>query len=351
MRRLSRLATQIVLSNLSVLRSPYKLIYALTYRCQFTCRMCNIGRKEPSDELTIEEISKFFMKSHRFSWINLSGGELFLRKDFLDIVRVIGRHCTDLYLLNFPTNGYQTELIVASVDELLRSVPLPRLVVTVSLDGPPHLHDHIRNKPGSWDRAVETFRRLRLYKNRHFGVYLGMTLQDANVDAVEETVRSVQDRIADVDFSEFHLNIFHRSAHYYDNTDCGGISNRELFSKHLERAAVLHTAAKFNPVAFLDRKYQSMAKHFLMTGMSPVPCQALSASSFLAPDGTVYPCSVFDCPVGNIRDEGYDIGRIWNSDRHRVVREEIQKKNCPQCWTPCEAYQAMLAHMLPVYRR
>ena len=31
-----------------------------------------------------------------------------------------------------------------------------------------------------------------------------------------------------------------------------------------------------------------------------------------------------------------------------LVIEEIRQGKCPQCWTPCEAYQAILANTLPL---
>ncbi len=350
MRPIARLAGRIALSNFTDLGSPYKITYALTSRCQFRCSMCSIWRQEPAPELTAAEISEFFRRSGGFSWINLSGGEIFLRPDLREIVASIAAHCRGVYLLNFPTNGYLTETIVGTVAEVTASLRLPRLMVTVSLDGPPELHDRIRGVAGSWGRAVETFRLLRRIKTVRFGVYFGMTLQDANADAFEETVSSVREEIGDIRNEDFHVNVLHTSGHYYRNTECGGIRRPQKIREGLGRIRRLRKSPVFSPVAFLERRYQSMAEEYLTTGMNPVGCQALSASFFMDPAGTVYPCTIFDSPIGNVRDYGYALGDLWRSERRLAARREVVKGNCPHCWTPCEAYQSILANVVPGFR-
>jgi len=345
-----RLARQIALSNVRDLDVPYKLTYALTYRCQFSCSMCNIGRRELQQELTVSEIADFFERSNGFSWVNLSGGEIFLREDLLDIVGIIALQCKGLYVLNFPTNGYLTDLIVDRIGKLSVAHRIPRLIVTVSLDGPPRVHDSIRNMPGSWNRAVETFRRLRKMKNGRFEVYFGMTLQDTNVEEYDAMVASVQERIGDVADRDIHVNVLHTSNHYYRNAGCS-IRNKQQVIDRIRTIGKRRNTARSGPVGFLERRYQTMAELYLMTGRTPIVCQALSASLFMDPSGAVYPCTIFDSPIGNIRDHGYALDRLWNAGQRELVRGQILKKDCPQCWTPCEAYQSILANMAPFLKR
>lgn len=218
-------------------------------------------------------------------------------------------------------------------------------MITVSLDGPPDVHDRIRNKPGSWDRAVETFRRLREMRSRGFGVYLGMTLQDENAGAYEAMVRSVQERIGGLRRGDVHVNVMH-TGHYYNNAGCAGIRDRDRVSKGLADIRRLGKTSEFGPVAFLERRYQRLTEQYLRSGRTPVPCQALAASLFMDPSGTVFPCTLFDRPIGNLRDAGYDLRSVWNSEERRMLRQDIRQGRCPQCWTPCEAYQSILAGVL-----
>jgi MoaA/NifB/PqqE/SkfB family radical SAM enzyme len=348
---LIRLAKQIAVSNMTELKAPYRLTYALTYRCQLKCGMCNIWKKKPLRELDAAEIGEFFRRFPHFSWINLSGGEIFLRPDLPEIIAAITGACKRLYLLNFPTNGYETERIVGMVREIVRSRTVPKLLVTVSLDGTPPLHDRIRNAPGSWDRAIETYRGLRQLKGRGFGVFFGMTLQNANADAFEETLRAAAERVPGLRAADFHVNVVHASGHYYENTGCDSDLDRQGLLGRMRQIGKLRQTSLLNPVDFLERRYQRIAAGYLGGDPVPVTCQALGASLFMDPAGTVYPCTVFDRPLGNIREAGYDLRRLWNGEERRSLRHEIVQGLCPRCWTPCEAYQSILADLLPGFKR
>jgi len=102
-----------------------------------------------------------------------------------------------------------------------------------------------------------------------------------------------------------------------------------------------------NPVVFLEKRYQQLCRSYLLYGKTPVPCQALSASFFLDSNGDLYPCTIHGKRLGNIKDYGYALSKFWDSDLLKKTRAEIIEGRCPQCWTPCEAYQSILANLLP----
>jgi len=68
---LIRLAGNVAFSNVAELKSPYRLTFAVTYRCQLECIMCGIWRKPPSPELGADEIAEFFSINRGFSWIKI----------------------------------------------------------------------------------------------------------------------------------------------------------------------------------------------------------------------------------------------------------------------------------------
>jgi MoaA/NifB/PqqE/SkfB family radical SAM enzyme len=213
------------------------------------------------------------------------------------------------------------------------------------------VHDRIRNMPGTWERAVETLRRLRELRSRRFEVYFGMTLQDGNAGAFEDTVAAVRQRIGDISYDDFHVNVMHTS-HYYGNSGCGGIRDKDKVLRALADVRRARKSPWASPVAYLERRYQAAADRYLRTGRSGVACQALSASLFLDPSGTVYPCTTYESAVGKLRDVDYDLRRLWVAERRTASRQEVRKGNCPGCWTPCEAYQSILAGVLrPVKRQ
>jgi hypothetical protein len=55
---------------------------------------------------------------------------------------------------------------------------------------------------------------------------------------------------------------------------------------------------------------------------------------------------MYDAKVASLRDHGYDLETIWNLPRTKQLQEEIWNYKCPQCWTPCEAYQSIFGNFL-----
>src|SRR5262245_66323978 len=100
------LAGSILGANLRSPALPYKVTCVATYHCNFRCEMCNIWQKDSVNEMTPEEVGLFFDRFSQFSWVHLTGGELFMRRDLDDLVAAIQKYCRSLFLLNFPTTGW-----------------------------------------------------------------------------------------------------------------------------------------------------------------------------------------------------------------------------------------------------
>lgn len=345
LRPILKLAYQVARSNFCELSLPYRMTYAVTSRCQASCNMCGIWRRPSGNELTIAEIDSLFSRANHFSWINLTGGEIFQRPDIRDVLHAIIRQSRNLYLLNFPTNGFLTEEIIPAVDSILKQTSLPRLIISVSLDGPRELHDRIRNLPGSWDRALETFRQLRERRSRRFSVYLGHTLQAANLGSFDKTLEACRAEVGDITEDDFHINIAHVSKHYYGNEHFESTPDPLMASEQLEKFYKRRSYKPFNAVAFVERRYQHLAQLYLKEGAVPLACQAAAASCYIDPEGNVYPCTGFDISMGSLRENNMDIFRIWRSEERRNVRRSVCAGDCPRCWTPCEAYQTILANL------
>lgn len=339
--RYLRFAGTVAASNLRRPRFPYKLLYSVTHRCNYRCRTCGIWRLKPADELSLEEIRGFFAKNRGLSWAHLTGGEVFLRQDFVEIAETIVRASPRLLLLNFPTNGYLTERIVAGVRRIAALGP-ERLFITVSTDGDERVNDDIRGVKGGWRRQIETFRQLRAIPGVQAA--LGMTLSQFNMREFPAAFAAARAEVPGLRYEDFHVNIVHVSA-FYGNQDAGlSELDRDAMREEIERYRKLRGFHP-NPAAFLEWAYLRRVGAYVRTGKTPLPCHALHDSCYLDPTGTVYPCSMWDRPLGNIREQGYDLGRIWNAPETLAVRREIREGRCPHCWTPCEAYQSILGNL------
>ena len=333
-RALGSLAWAIARGNLGSTK-PFKATVVLTERCDCRCEVCFIWKKPKAREPSPDDVARFLRGAGTIRWLNLTGGEIFLRDDVEEIVAKAHEAEPRLAVLDFPTTGQRTEAIVPAVERIARR-GLPRFYVTVSLEGPPALHDRLRGRAGAFDRMVDTYARLRRVKG--VATYLGMTLSDKNAHAVEDAVAAVRARVPEFGWRDLHVNVATWSGHYYDNLDAG------VAKPASPRAAVARALAsrrgRPSPTDWLEAQYLSRVAAHVRTGRSPLPCRSLSASVFVAASGDVHPCTVYGRPLGDAWSR--PLPEILASAEASSAREAIAADRCPGCWSPCEAYQTIL---------
>jgi radical SAM protein with 4Fe4S-binding SPASM domain len=323
--------------------APLKLNLCLTYWCQYKCKTCNIWQRKPADELTTAELTALVRENPDVNWVDLTGGEIFLRPDIDAVFEAIVGGWRRLAILHFPTNGFQTDRIVSSVEKIAGRGPA-RLIVTVSLDGDETLNDTIRGIKGGFRRQVDTFKALR----RIPGVVtaIGVTLSTYNLGRFRDTFDAVARECPGLTVDDVHLNVAQKSNHYYGNADTTGVAPDPLQARAEMNAYRALLPAARSPKQWLERAYLKNLDRFLLTGQTPMPCHALRSSCFIDPWGVVYPCITYSRPMGRLRDTGMRLAPIWNAPQTAGVQREIWKGECPQCWTACEAYQSILGNML-----
>jgi len=326
--------------------NPFELNFAITYKCNSRCRTCNIWKIESKDELTLKEIEKLAENIKFINWIRLTGGEPFLRNDYTKIVRILDKNL-NLYLLTTPTNGLLSDLIYENVKDVLKFFR-KKYIITVSLDGPQKIHDNIKGVKNSWLRATETYKKLKILERRHknFKVFFGYTISPFNVGFFENTIKEVKKIISGITINDFHINLFQTSGVYYHNL---GIETKEKYFKIARRE--LRDILKLrrdslNPISLIENRYLKLGKKYLETKKTPIKCNIFNLSCFIDPYGYVYPCSIFDRKLGNLKDYNYKLKKILSSETAKKVKQEIIKNKCPQCWTPCEAHQMIASKWL-----
>ena len=323
--------------------APLKLNFALTYWCQYRCKTCNIWQRKPSDELTTEEILAIVRENPDVTWLDLTGGEIFLRPDIDDIFDVVLTGWRRLAILHFPTNGFLTDRIVSSVERIAGRGPA-KVIVTVSVDGDEQANDEIRGVKGGFRQQIETFKALRRIPG--IETVFGMTLSSYNLGRFAETFAACAHECPGLTIDDMHLNVAQVSGHYYDNEDAPGVTPdpakaRLELKQYRELKGRPRSAAEM-----LEAAYLRYLDSYLTTGHTPMPCHALRASCFIDPWGVVYPCISYSRPIGRLRETGMRLEPIWNALETKQLQREIWEGDCPQCWTACEAYQSILGNVL-----
>lgn len=334
-------ALDLAASRLGRLRAPFKYIVVVTKACDSRCRNCLIWTENPRDELRLVDYEEIARKSPNLKWLNLTGGEVTLRADVVDIVRAFKRFCPDLEMLNFTTDGIDSDRILHVARQLGR-LDFLKITINVSLDGPRATHDQLRGRAGNFDSALRTFQGLR--KIEGVDSRLSFTIYDANVDRFDEMVREVSSLDPSISVADFHLNLENRSEHFYGHRGLDQERKRQDDKLRLLRSAnrAMLAKSRLNLETYFRFMYQAYAKIFLMSGRTPLRCQALASSAYISEKGDVFPCVVWSEKVGSLRETGFELSPILNSTRALDLRKKIERRQCANCWTPCEAYTAMM---------
>jgi MoaA/NifB/PqqE/SkfB family radical SAM enzyme len=272
--------------------------------------MCNTWQF-PSDaamEIAPDIIDKL---PRGLSFINITGGEPFLRSDIADIVRIA---LTKTRRLVISSNGYFTDRILA----LARN--FPQIGIRISIEGLPAANDKLRGLKDGFDHGLRTLLGLQAMGLKDIG--FGITVSDANAKDMVDLYR-----LADSIGVEFATASTHNSYyfHKYDNR----FVDRERVAREFERVSC--ALLKSNRIKNWFRAYfnHGMA-NYVRGGKRLLPCDVGSDMFFVDPYGKVLPCNGMDAemPMGDLTKQSFE--EIWNSEQAIDVRSAVRscKKNC-----------------------
>ncbi|MBN1677634.1 MAG: radical SAM protein [Candidatus Thermoplasmatota archaeon] len=309
---------------------PREAFIAVTYACNARCQMCNIW-KNPSKSLL--PVAEYLKLPSSLRTINITGGEPFLRKDLVEVVKAIDSVVPRARFV-FSTNGMLTDTIVSEMEEIRRFHP--NLGAGVSIDGIDGTHDSIRGVPGIFDRAVSTVEKLR--EKGFEDLRIAMTLIEGNYSEVGR-VLDLSRRLG----VEFTMTLAHDSDVYFKKSD--NVSSKLLdgvraelpviVDRQLRSRAVKDWFRACHTAGIMDAEHRSKFTR---------RCEAGRLYFFMSPEGDVYPCNVLDFKIGNLASV-----RRWDDLFTPEVRERTDRivAACKKdCWMICNARSLMIAHPL-----
>jgi MoaA/NifB/PqqE/SkfB family radical SAM enzyme len=273
--------------------------HIITWKCNSRCVMCNIWKKDPSaqKELQIDEIENLFADPllSKLEWIQLSGGEPFLRKDIAEIVHILLKFHPKLTIY-ISTNG----MLPNAIDSFLIKTREyhDRITIGISVDAIGSLHDFIRGIPGAFQRVMETTEVLRKYPAININV--NMTVMPINYKAFPHVKRFAREYGA-----SFGFQIAQVSTYFSNIEKIGNIVFHPLLFKDAVKLILkeldLH---KLKPSSRFDLKaklYYSIAERNQI-----IPCFSGFHSFALDPESNIFPCLPwigYSEGFGNIREK------------------------------------------------
>ncbi len=316
--------------------------FAVTYRCTSRCKTCNIWRIDAPErgELTLDEVKWLFKSNRDFlrdvRSIQITGGEPFMRLDLPELVSAI-HEALPRCVFGIPTNGLAPTRIENATEALIEYLGSHNIGVSISIDGLEMTHDAIRGIEGSFERAVETLRRLSALRGDYPDLRLavGMTLTSENYGELLEVFRLARRHGAGFSFRPVNY-----SEIYYRNTR-DEVTMKEAKGELLPAIQKLGRAVVdrygFLASAATLRYFQGALDYIRDPWSRWLRCSAGSDSLFLDPYGNVYPCLFLDERMGNVRERPME--EMWASEEASRCRARIRSGDCPGCWVECEAYR------------
>jgi AdoMet-dependent heme synthase len=287
---------------------PFSAHVDLTYRCNEQCVHCYLDH-EDHGEMTTAEIKHLLneMAEAGVFILTFSGGEIFLRKDFFEILE----YARDLtFCIKLKTNAV---LIREAQAARLREIGVESIQVSI-YSHRPEVHDAITKIPGSLRRSLNA---IRFLKSQGLKVIMANVLMTENMHdyhgvqalanelGVDCTLDPTVSPMMDGDRSTLKLN-------------AGDSALHNLFRDE----AFVGNAGEFcaPPVAPDENS------------MASLPCSAGHTACYVSPYGEFYPCVQFPLSCGNVRQQSFiDIWR--NSEQLKEVRSIRLRdlSGCSQC--------------------
>lgn len=326
------MATPNGVANASHIPMPVDAVVAVTYNCNSKCVMCDIWKMAPHEKMRIEDFRKL---PKTLKDVNISGGEPFLHKDIVEIVKTVRDHLPEARI-TISSNGFATKLIETRVKEIIKFVP--DLRIGISLDGMEQKHDEVRRIPNGFQKCMNTLDMLK-----EVGVQdlrLAFTVMTINVEDLPKVYdlakqKGVQFTCAFAQSSDFYFGAKQNFEHPDPEKLKAGFN-------HVVRGEL----KSMNPKRWARAFFATGLYNFATTGNQPLRSRPGTDFFYLDPNGIVYPSVVHFHKMGVIQ-EVENWNQLWFGEQAQKAREKVAA-DTKQYWMVCTARSAIRRHPVKV---
>lgn len=293
---------------------PTDMCIITTYRCPMRCKMCDIWNNPTLKEKEIKAKDLEILPSVKF--VNITGGEPFVRKDLDEIVDVLFKKSPRVVI---STSGWYEERII----ELAKKYP--KIGIRLSIEGLSVTNDELRGRNGGFDKGLRTLLKLRELGVKDIG--FGITVSNNNSSDMLDLYRLAKNLDMEFATAAFHNSYYF---HKYDNV----ITNKEEVISNFETLISMQIKEN-HPKSWFRAFFNNGLINYIEGNRRQLPCEAGLVNFFVDPYGEVYPCNGLEKEywqesMGNIL-ESNTFDEIWNSEQANRVRELVRE--CPKnCW-------------------
>ena len=325
---------------------PFVTLYVTT-RCDEKCIHCYYWDElnpKPNRDFRLDEFEKTLASMGEIYNLFIGGGEPFLRRDLADILLAAAgtNNVANVYV---PTNGQHTQSVAGTLEKTLSQAPAMRFHLNLSVDHTDEAkHDYIRGKENAYRRMLETLDAVKPFRKRFPNLILHTitTVMKENQDDIFGIYEELKRRFKPDGVS---FNYCRGNPLDPDQTDVDrGIYER--LAARLEddyRSGRLQPSgpSAFGPAShLLDQHVRRTVDRTLAEQKAQFSCVAGRLACVIYSNGDVVECEIKNSSLGNLRDAGYDFGKLWFNNRAKEVAREAA--NGCFCTHECGHYSSAI---------
>ncbi len=257
----------------------------LTNRCNLSCRHCNFVRSDEPD-LTTAEVKGIIdqLKEAGTFYLAFTGGEIFTRKDFIEIAEYAKK---EGFLLIFMTNA---TLITPEKIEAIKKIR-PRNMEISLLGATPETHDYITQVEGSFNRTVKAIK----------------SLTSAGIEVVTKTA------LMSLNFKEYEdIRALSTSLGAVPVVSPTITPRKDGSSEPQNFLLPFEDLEEYLPSAPSDPDY-----FFRWETRRSLICSAARSTCCISPSGDVFPCVLLPIKLGNLRKQTFN--ELWHDKTNEAL--------------------------------
>lgn len=300
--------------------------------CNCRCLMCDIWQDKSKTRLAMDDVARLAPQWREFGIhaVQVTGGEALMHADIEGILEELARNRIEVYLFS---SGISLKRHAAMVQRLCAGV-------TVSLDGPPLLHDEIRGINGAYAKLKQGVAALKQL-DKDFPVICRMTVSRRNFHSLWQTIEAAQELGVDnigflpVELTSLAFNRTHGRLLEATNTLSLSIAQIESLEEQIleierRRPDMLESGFVAQSPTALRRTLTGYLRGVVDGKFDGRGCCLPQTSAVVSFDGSVYPCFFIQRSYGQIGD-GATFDEIVNSPAALTIRETIKPETNPVC--------------------
>jgi len=324
------------------LQAPKMLMLYVTDNCNLRCKHCFYWKEvdNPRNAHSIEEIEKLTKSlKERLDLLGITGGEPFIRKDLVEIVRLFVQN-NGVKRIHIATNGLLPDLTLRKTQEMLAIMGKTRLTMQFSIDGFEAKHDEVRGMKGSFQKTCETVKKLREITDPRLAVSVATVVHRDNFHEMRELKQFINHELG----VPMKVNVLRKvgsvkgvPSPYLTDFDIREDDGYEPpTEEQLRELAVILDDGTI--ASRIERKKIEHSITILHHKKKSVNCLAGIRDAVIFSNGDLSICEP-TTPFANMRDFDYDFNKAWHSPQAQERREKFLGK-C-YCLQSCNLLNAM----------